>query len=59
MSPYAHIRTYNEAATALIPLEGYDVSYANDKLKFPPHKLGKTAVIDHGITTRRAGAELV
>ena len=24
-----------------------------------PHKLGTTTVIDHGITTRRAGAELL
>jgi hypothetical protein len=31
ISPYAHIRTNNEAATALIPLVGYEVGYVSEK----------------------------
>jgi hypothetical protein len=38
---------------------GYEVGYASDKQKFPPHKTRKAAIIDHRITTRRAGAELL
>jgi hypothetical protein len=59
ISPYAHIQTYNEAAMALIPLKEYEVGYTSDKQKFSTAETRKTVAIDHGITTRRTGVELL
>ena len=44
---------------ALIPLKGYGEATLVQNKTFSPRKPGTAAVIDHGITTRCAGAELL
>ena len=44
---------------ALIPLKGYREATLAQNKTFSPCKPGTAAVIDHGITTRRTGAELL
>ena len=44
---------------ALIPLKGYGEATLAQNKTFSPRKPGTAAIIDHGITTRRVGAELL